>query len=124
MVHFCIYLQLYLYLYLTQNIQPPLNTLLHCFSASSFLLLQLSPTYFLYHDTLISHPRKLTNHLSHLFPHLQTQTQTQTHPHLPPPPPLVQVMKVPTHNCGQYSTCRECGQSKNPYCGWCSLRRR
>ncbi len=33
-----------------------------------------------------------------------------------------QISKVLVHNCSEYSTCNECVEAGDPYCGWCSLQ--
>ncbi|XP_075218769.1 plexin B isoform X1 [Lycorma delicatula] len=34
------------------------------------------------------------------------------------------VLKVAVEHCGSYGNCSACLESKDPYCGWCSLERR
>lgn len=34
------------------------------------------------------------------------------------------VKKLPLFNCQQYSTCNDCLQSNDPFCGWCTLQSR
>ncbi|XP_006813744.2 plexin-B-like [Saccoglossus kowalevskii] len=34
------------------------------------------------------------------------------------------VYKLEVQNCKQYTTCRECFEAMDPYCGWCTLERR
>jgi len=29
---------------------------------------------------------------------------------------------VLVHNCSEYTTCNECVEAGDPYCGWCSLQ--
>ena len=36
----------------------------------------------------------------------------------------MQLTKVPVETCSQQTTCDECRNLADPYCGWCSLERR
>ncbi|CAG2116142.1 unnamed protein product [Medioppia subpectinata] len=33
------------------------------------------------------------------------------------------ISKIAIERCGHYSSCRDCLQARNPYCGWCSLQK-
>jgi hypothetical protein len=35
-----------------------------------------------------------------------------------------QVFKVKVENCSKYTNCSVCLETRDPYCGWCSLEKR